>query len=85
MKRTIIEKLIAIAAWLTLIGGILFGALVSKGILESSQDMNVPNAFFTFVCSVFCSVVGWAVLLEIIKISDRLRRIEEQFSEQKDK
>ena len=83
MKRTFIEKVILIAAWLVLIGGIVCGTVVSKCILESNLDMCVPRAFCTFVGSIFCSIVGWAVLLEVIKISDRLRQIEKRLSDKK--
>ena len=76
MKRTILEKLLVVIAWAGLIGGILFGTLVSKGILESGMDMCVPQAFVTFCGSVFASVAGWAVLMQIVSMSDRLRRIE---------
>lgn len=77
MKRTFIEKLMVAGAWLALVGGILMGLLVSKGILESGQDMCVPDAFFTFVGSVLASVCLWAVLLEVVSLSDKLRKIEE--------
>ena len=83
MKRTFIEKVILIAAWLVLIGGIVCGTVVSKCILESNLDMCVPQAFCTFVGSIFCSIIGWAVLLEVIKISDRLRQIEKRLSDKK--
>ena len=78
MKRTLIEKFLVAIAWAGLIGGILFGTLVSKGILESGMDMCVPQAFVTFVGSVFVSVAGWAILMQVVNISDRLRKIENQ-------
>ena len=81
MKRSFIEKLMVVGAWLALVGGILMGLLISKGILESGKDMNVPDAFFTFVGSVLASVCLWAVLLEIVSLSDRLRKIEKLLSE----
>lgn len=77
MRRTIIEKLLVFIAWAGLVGGILFGTLISKGILESGQDMCVPQAIFMFVASVSASIAGWALLMQIVNMSDRLRKIEE--------
>lgn len=74
MERTKLEKLILLIAWTGLVGGILMGTLVSKGMLESGVEMCVPQAAFTFAASVFVSVGCWAVLLQIIAISDRLRK-----------
>jgi hypothetical protein len=81
MKRTFIEKLLVVGAWLALVGGILFGTLVSKGIWESSQEMAFPEAVFTFIGSVVGSVGIWAILLEIVSLSDRLRDIEKRLKE----
>lgn len=55
MKRTIIEKMILIIAYSGLIGGILLGTLISKGIWESGSEMCAPRAFFMFVGSIFVS------------------------------
>lgn len=84
MKRTKIEQLLLLIAWAGLIGGILFTTLVSKGIWESHMDMAFPQAVATFVGGVGASVVGWAVLLQIISISDRIRRIENHLKESKE-
>ena len=78
MKRTSIEKLLLAFAWLGLIFGIIFTILVSKGIFESNQEMCVPQAFMTFVGGVAASIVGWALILQVVRISDRLRNIENQ-------
>ena len=83
MKRTFIEKLLVAIAWAGLIGGILFGTLVSKGTLESGLDMCVPQAIVTFVGSIFVSVAGWAILMHIVNISEKLRKIEKQLEEKK--
>ena len=83
MKRTGIEKLLIAIAWIGLIGGIFFTFLVSKGILESNQEMCVPQAVVTFIGGVFVSIVGWALLLQIIRLSDRLRNIENQLKEKR--
>ena len=77
-KRTFIEKLIVVIAWVTLVGGIVFGSLVSKCILESSQDMAFVDAVATFVGSIGASVTVWAVLIQIVRMSDRLRKIEKE-------
>ena len=84
MKRTKIEQLLLLIAWAGLIGGILFTTLVSKEIWESHMDMAFPQAVATFVGGVGASVVGWAVLLQIISISDRIRRIENHLKEPKE-
>lgn len=78
MKRTSIEKLILAIAWIGLVGGIVFTFLVSKGILESNQEMCVPQAAVTFVGGVFVSVAGWALLVQVVRLSDKLRNIENQ-------
>ena len=78
MNRSFIEKLLVAVAWLGLIGGILFTILVSKGIFESNMEMCVPQAAVTFVGGVFVSIVGWALILQVVRISDRLRNIENQ-------
>lgn len=78
MKRTVIEKLMLAIAWIGLVGGILFTFLVSKGIIESNQEMCVPQAAVTFIGGVAASVVGWALLIQIVRISDKLRKIENQ-------
>lgn len=84
MKRTKIEQLLLLVAWAGLIGGILFTTLVSKGIWESHVDMAFPQAVATFVGGVGASVVGWAVLMQIVSISDRIKRIEERLKEPKE-
>ena len=83
MKHTIIEKLLVVIAWTGLIGGIMFGTLVSKGILESGLDMCVPQAFVTFCGSIFVSIAGWVVLMQIVNMSDRLRKVEKLLEEKK--
>ena len=82
MKRTIIEKFLIAIAWAGLIGGILFGTLVSKGILESGQEMCVPQAFVTFCGSIFASVTGWAILMQLVSFSERLQKIEQNLNKQ---
>ncbi len=83
MKRSKIEKLLVAIAWMGLIGGILFTFLVSKGIFESHQEMSFPEAVVTFVGGVFVSVAGWALLLQIISLSDRITKIENSLKESK--
>jgi tellurite resistance protein TehA-like permease len=84
MKRTKIEQLLLLVAWVGLIGGILFTTLVSKGIWESHMDMAFPQAVLTFVGGVGASVVGWAVLMQVIRISDRIKNIESRLKEPKE-
>ncbi len=79
-KRSFIEKLIIVIAWLVLVGGILFGFLVSKGIFESNVEMSFPKAIVTFVGTTFVCITIWAVLLEVIKLSDRIRNIEHRMT-----
>lgn len=82
MKRTKIEQLLIVIAWAGLIGGIFFTFLFSKGILESNIEMAFPQAVATFVGGVGASIVGWAVLLQIISLSERIRSIENHLKEQ---
>lgn len=83
MKRTKIEQLLVVIAWVGLIGGCIFTFLVSKGIWESRQEMAFPEAVLTFVGGVGASVVGWALLMQIIRLSDRISRIENELKESK--
>ena len=83
MKRTKIERLLIVIAWVGLIGGSLFTFLVSKGIWESKQEMAFPQAVLAFVGGVGASVVGWALLMQIIHLSDRISRIENELKESK--
>lgn len=77
-NRTFIEKLIVAIAWIVLIGGIGAGFLVSKCIWESQMEMAFPNAVATFAGSIGGSVTVWAILIQIVRMSDRLRKIEEK-------
>ena len=81
MKRTKIEQLLLLVAWAGLIGGILLTTLVSKGIWESHMDMAFPQAVLTFAGGVGASVVGWALLMQIIRLSDRIKNIENRLKE----
>ena len=76
MKHNWIEKLLIVIAWVGLIGGIAFGTLVGKGIFESNQEMCFPQALVVFVGSIFASVAGWALLLLLVSISNKVRKIE---------
>ncbi|MBQ9400631.1 MAG: hypothetical protein IJU27_08340 [Bacteroidales bacterium] len=78
MKRTLIEKLIAVIAWTGLVGGILFTILYSRSVLMSNTEMCVPSAAVYFVGGIFLSVGCWAILMEILALSDRLRKLEER-------
>jgi hypothetical protein len=81
MRQTKIEQLLGITVSTRLIGGILFMALLCKGIWESGQDMAFPQAVLTFVGGVGASVVGWALLMQLICLSDRIKRIENELKE----
>lgn len=76
MKRTIIEKIILVIAWLGLAGGIVFTVLYSHSELMSGREMCVPSAFVYLVGGIFVSIGCWAVLMEIIALSDRIRKLE---------
>lgn len=80
MKYTFTERIIQIVSWLSL-SGILFSALVAKGTIESNTDMCVPRGIAIFVAGTFCSIVAWAVLRLLLNISRRLRRLEEEKTE----
>jgi len=75
-QRSRLEKFIILIAYTGLLGGTLFAILYSKCVLESGQDMCVPRAIADFIFIEGASVIGWAVLKQIVKISDRLRHIE---------
>ncbi len=81
LRRTRLEKFILLIAYVGLIGGTLFAFLYSKGVLESGQDMCVPRAIADFIFIEGASVVGWAVLKLLVKISDRLRHVENKLNE----
>ena len=76
MKHTVIEKLLLLMARVGGFLGIVGGILVSKGIFESNTEMCVPRAACFLLAAVFASVAFWAIVEEIVSISDRLRRLE---------
>ena len=76
MKRSIIERILLIIAWAGLIGGILFSILYCRSILESGAEMCVPTGLAYLVGGIFISVGCWAVLMEILALSDRIRKLE---------
>ena len=80
MKHNWTEKLLIVIAWVGMIGGITFGTLVSKGILESNQEMCFPQALVVFVGSIFASVAGWAILMLLVNISYKVRKIESKIN-----
>ena len=79
MKK--IEKLLIFIAYVCLIGGIVIGFLVSKGIIESNTEMCVPQAVAVFVGALFGSVGLWALLTVIVHISETLRKIKEKIEQ----
>ena len=76
MKRSFFDILLLIIAWAGLILGILFSVGYSCSIFESGHEMCFPQAAFYLVAGVGASVLGWAVLKEMVSISDRLRKLE---------
>ena len=78
MKRTFIEKLLLVIAWVGLIGGILISIAYSHSVFESGREMCFPQAAIYLIAGVGTSITGWAILKEIVAISDRLRRLEEK-------
>jgi len=76
MKRSFIDILLLVIAWAGLILGILFTLIFSIGQFKSGLDMSVERGFVWLVCGVGASVLGWAVLKEMVSISDRLRKLE---------
>ena len=78
MKRTKIEQLISVIAWLGLVGGILFSVLVSKSTLESNTEMSFPRAMLELLGGVFLSVGCWAILMELLALADRIKKLEDQ-------
>ena len=80
-KRSPIERLLLSFAWIGLIGGLLFTVFLTNSIIESKQEMCVPQAALTFVGGVAASVLGWALLIHLVHISDKLRKIDNQLKE----
>ena len=76
MKRSFIEKLLSIIAWVGLVGGILFSILYCNSILGSGTEMCVPTGLAFLAGGIFISVGCWAVLMEILALSDRIKRLE---------
>ena len=77
MERTFIEKLILVIAWVGLIGGILFSILYSRGVFESGAEMCFPRGVAYLVGGIVLSIGCWAILLELVAISDKLRKLED--------
>ena len=80
-KRSVLEWFLYVLSFVILIGGIAVGILYANSILESGADMCSAQAFFAIVLFLGVGVVGWAVLLEIVKIADRLHQIENKMNE----
>lgn len=76
MKRSFFDKLLLVIAWGGLVVGILVSVAYSHSIWASGREMCFPQAAFFLAAGVGASVLGWAVLKEIVSISDRLRRLE---------
>lgn len=76
MKRSFFDKLLLVIAWGGLVVGILVSVAYSHPIWASGREMCFPQAGFYLAAGVGASVLGWAVLKEIVSISDRLRRLE---------
>ena len=76
MKRSFFDKLLLVIAWVGLVAGILVSVAYSHSIWATGREMCFPQAAFYLAAGVGASVLGWAVLKEIVSISDRLRRLE---------
>ena len=74
--KVLFETLLFVLAQLILIGGILFGTLISKGIFESNTEMCFPRAIVFFAASIFGSITAWAIIMQLLAISDRLKKLE---------
>lgn len=75
MSYTIVERIIQIVSYLSLLG-VLVSGLVAKGIFESNCEMCVPKAAAAFLLGTFASVIIWAALSLLLSISRRLRKLE---------
>ena len=78
MKRTFIEKLLLVIAWVGLIGGIWLSFAYSYSVVESGREMCFPQAAIYLIAGVGASITGWAVLKELVAFSDRLRKLEDK-------
>jgi hypothetical protein len=76
MKRSFIDILLLVIAWAGLILGIWVSIAYSHSVFESGREMCFPQAAVYLIAGVGASVTGWAVLKEIVSISDRLRKLE---------
>ena len=76
MKRSFFDKLLLVIAWGGLVVGILVSVAYSHSIWASGREMCFPQAAFYLAAGAGASVLGWAVLKEMVSISDRLRRLE---------
>lgn len=76
MKRSFLDILLLVIAWGGLIVGILVSIAYSHSVFESGQEMCFPQAAAWLIAGVGASITGWAVLKEIVSISDRLRKLE---------
>lgn len=76
MKRSFIDILLLVIAWAGLILGIWVSIAYSHSVFESGREMCFPQAAVYMIAGVGASVTGWAVLKEIVSISDRLRKLE---------
>lgn len=76
MKRSFVDILLLVIAWAGLIIGILVSIAFSYSVFESGREMCFPQAAFYLAAGVGASVLGWAVLKEMVSISDRLRKLE---------
>jgi hypothetical protein len=71
MRQTKIEQLLGITVSTRLIGGILFMALLCKGIWESGQDMASPDYVLIFARLLAAAVMGSSVLKPVMSLSGR--------------
>ena len=83
MRQTKIEQLLLIMAWPMLIGGILFMALLCKGIWEYGQDMASIDYVLIFARLLGASVIGWSLLKLVIGLSGRGRAVENELKQSK--
>jgi hypothetical protein len=83
MRQTKIEQLLGITVSTRLIGGILFMALLCKGIWESGQDMASPDYVLIFARLLAAAVMGSSVLKPVMSLSGRGRGIENELKQSK--
>ena len=76
-ERTFIEKLLVVIAWTGLVGGIAAGiVLFYNEMFVVQEEMCFPQAFVYLFGCCGAAIVGFALIMELVSIADRLRELQ---------